>query len=270
MIVRDSDIRGLKDWANSGHCAREYKQQENAQKYFSHIISLGYGGEGSKPSNVYNTVTTESWNQKQFWYFYHTRKYPSKCNSTQFRQRFFANSTRLELFEHQPLSIGFDIPPDEWAEHFADSKFCLVIRGDQPGSRSLNRAIRAGCIPLIVSDILPVFQSLYPKTLQYDDFAVIVKEEDFLEDPIGSLDKAISLPKPKLKEKLEGLRLMQRIVSADQSDSLFVPALAREIVETMKEKGLAAGPISTPCNSSRNVIINGRQDIVVLETNSAQ
>eukprot|EP00984_Skeletonema_dohrnii_P024006 scaffold13115_cov139-Skeletonema_dohrnii-CCMP3373.AAC.4 len=80
---------------------------------------------------------------------------------------------------------------------------------------------------------------------------LIVKEEDFLEDPVGSLDKAISLSKTKLEEKLEGLRLMQRIVSADQSDSLFVPAFAREIVETMKEKGLATGPISTPlCNSS--------------------
>lgn len=159
------------------------------------------------------------------------------------------------MFEHQPFSIGFDIPPDKWLERFIDSKFCLIIRGDQPGSRSLNRAIRAGCMPLIVSDVLPVFQSLYPKTLQYNDFAVMVQEEDFLVDPIGSLDRAIMLPKPEIEEKLEGLRLMQRIESADQSDSLFVPAFAREVVETMKEKGVGTGPIvssSSLCNSRSN------------------
>ena len=41
---------------------------------------------------------------------------------------------------------------------------------------------------------------------------------------------------------------MQRIVSADQLDSLFVPAFAREIFETLKEKGLAARVNSSACN----------------------
>jgi len=250
MIVRDSDGDAVEEWPNAGACRHSIKK--NTDKYFSHIFSLGYGGEGSNPNNAYATLTSESWNKKRFWYFYRTRREPSVCNSTH-RQVFFKNSTQLETFEHQPFSIGFDLPPDKWLEQLIDSKFCLVIRGDQPGSRSLNRAIRAGCMPLIVSDVLPVFQSLYPKTLHYNDFAVMVQEEDFLEDPIGSLDKAIMLSKPKMEEKLEGLRLMQRIVSADQPDSLFVPAFAREVVETMKEKGLVTGPISsTLCNSRNN------------------
>jgi len=251
MIVRDSDGGAVKEWPNAGTCS---PSKDRSNKYFSHVFSLGYGGEGSNPSNAYSTVTSESWNKKQFWYFYHTRNEPSVCNSTH-RQVFFKDSTQLEMFEHQPFSIGFDLKPDKWLERFVDSKFCLVIRGDQPGSRSLNRAIRAGCMPLVVSDVLPNFQSLYPKSLQYNNFAVMVQEEDFLEDPIGSLDKAIMLSKPKMEEKLMGLRLMQRIVSADQSDSLFVPAFAREVVETMKEKGLATGPISSIlCNSSNNQV----------------
>ncbi|KAL7493004.1 hypothetical protein ACHAWT_002160, partial [Skeletonema menzelii] len=249
MIVRDSD--SLDEWPNSGSCKRELKRSNH--KYFSHVFSLGYGGEGSKPSNAYKIITSESWNQKKFWYFYHSRREPSLCNSIH-RQILLKNSTQLEMFEHQPFSIGFDILPDEWLERFVDSKFCLIIRGDQPGSRALDRAIRAGCMPLIVSDVLPVFHSLYPKTLQYTDFAVMVQEEDFLVDPIGSLDKAIKLSKPQMEEKLECLRLMQRIESADQPDSLFVPAFAREVVETMKEKGLETGPISSSslCNSRNN------------------
>lgn len=248
MIVRDSD--SVEEWPNSGSC--NLKLKKNNEQYFSHVFSLGYGGEGSKPSNAYKIITTESWNKKNYWYFYHSRREPSQCNSIH-RHVLFKNSTQLEMFEHQPFSIGVDIPPDKWLERFIDSKFCLIIRGDQPGSRSLNRAIRAGCMPLIVSDVLPVFQSLYPKTLQYNDFAVMVQEEDFLVDPIGSLDRAIMLSKPKIEEKLEGLRLMQRIESADQSDSLFVPAFAREVVETMKEKGVGTGPISSSlCNNSRS------------------
>eukprot|EP00560_Eucampia_antarctica_P002408 CAMPEP_0197833446 /NCGR_PEP_ID=MMETSP1437-20131217/19074_1 /TAXON_ID=49252 ORGANISM="Eucampia antarctica, Strain CCMP1452" /NCGR_SAMPLE_ID=MMETSP1437 /ASSEMBLY_ACC=CAM_ASM_001096 /LENGTH=745 /DNA_ID=CAMNT_0043437515 /DNA_START=131 /DNA_END=2368 /DNA_ORIENTATION=+ len=232
---------------------RDSNRNDEARN-FGHVVSLGYGGEGSNPSYPYNPVTTESWNKKQFWYFYHTRREPSDSNSTQYRQFFLRNSTRLESFEHQPVSIGFDIPLGEWVRKFSDSKFCLTIRGDQPGSRSLNRAIRVGCIPLIISDALPVFQSLYSKTLQYDDFALIVKEEDFLKDPIGSLDKAISLSPTELLQKLEGLRLMQRIVTADQSDSLFVPAFAREIVETMKENGFAAGATGSQCNIDHNAM----------------
>lgn len=140
--------------------------------------------------------------------------------------------------KHQPVSIGLgDLPAKAWKEQFADSKFCLVVIGDQPGSRALPRAIRAGCMPIIISDPLPVFQSFYPKTLKYDDFALIIQQDDFINDPIGSLDQKISSLSPAdLKHKIEGLRLLQRILAADQFDSLFVPAFAREVVETMKER----------------------------------
>ena len=89
---------------------------------------------------------------------------------------------------------------------------------------------------LVVLDGLPFFWPLDSETLEYDKFVLLVKEEEFLKDPIGSLDAAVSaLSFVDLKRKLGGLRLMQRIVVADRSDSLFVPAFAREIVESMKE-----------------------------------
>lgn len=94
-----------------------------------------------------------------------------------------------------------------------------------------------GCLPIVVSDSLPGFQQLYHHVLQYDDFSVTVSEDDFLMNPIQSLDDAILflLSDPvALQTKMNGLRLMQRIITCDQPDSLFVPAFAKEIVLTQQ------------------------------------
>ena len=232
-------------------------------------MSLGFGGEGSNPDRPFQPVTMESWKNKSIFFFYHSRKSGSIANSTIFRHALFPdyedsmakekatqngnglastatnnnNATtarpppRLPTrFKHQPVSIGFDIPYEQWFREFMDSKFCLVIRGDTPGSRSMTRAIRAGCMPLIVSDSLPAYQPLYSKTVNYSNFALLVKEDDFLDDPFRSLDNAVSSLSPTdLRNKVEGLRLMQRMVTCDQPDSLFVPAFSREIVQTMSE-----------------------------------
>jgi len=244
-IVRDSDMPGLLDWYHQhGNPCKNSGIDPKEKELFSHAVSLGFGGEGSRPNNPYHPIDMKSWNNKTFWFFYHSRIQASLCNSTQFRHAFFTNETKPAYFDHQPVSIGPDIPPEQWIQEFSDSKFCLVIRGDTPGSRALNRAIRAGCMPLIVSDALPIYQPIYHKTLEYDNFALLVGDDEFLKDPIGSLDKAVaSLSLTKLRSKIEGLRLMQRIVTADQPDSLFVPAFAREIVETMKDTPQHDSPV---------------------------
>lgn len=238
IVVRDSDRGALQEWRNANNC---HKEGDKAHQYFGHILSLGFGEETSNPKREYIPVTMDSWNEKKFWFFYHVREEPPFiCNSTIYRHAFSQNSTRPEMLERQPVSIGFDIPPDEWLKTFLDSKFCINFRGDNPATRSFFHAIRAGCMPIIISDILPQYQALFTKSLQYDDFAVIVKEDDFLKDPLGSLNEVVSLSSVELNRKIEGLRLMQRIMATDQKDSLFVTALAREIVETMKEKRLSA------------------------------
>jgi len=238
--------------------------------YFRNIVSLGWSFEGSNPDNAYEPVTMECWTNKAFWFFYHSRRAPciSESNSTIFRHALLPSSFILkreqqqnkanylvsdlvpndeknttvilsipERFKHQPVSIGFDIPHKQWIKEFTDAKFCLIIRGDTAGSRALFRAIRAGCMPLIVSDILPVYQQLYTKSIKYDDFAISLSEDNFLQDPIKSVEDAVSSLSPAdLRSKLEGLRLMQRVVACDQPDSLFTPTFAREIVLTMSNQ----------------------------------
>ena len=264
-VVRDSDVSNWNQWLLKHDRkfgtylppspAEEYQHSLELQQ-FSHVVALGYGGEGSNPDNAYQPITAEQWHKKTYWFFYHSREAGSANNSTIFRHALLPKGflqenyqqaamkknvsqpflSILQQFQHQPVTIGYDIPPDQWNREFSDSKFCLIIRGDQPASRSMARAVRAGCMPLVISDSLPAFQPLYSKTIQYNDFAVIVKEDNFIKDPIRSLDGAVSsLSEDDLQRKLEGLRLMQRIVACDQPDSLFVPAFAREIVQTMNK-----------------------------------
>ena len=191
------------------------------KKVFHHTVSLGYGGEGCNPRNTYKEVTLEGWTTKPFWIFYHSREAPFVSNSTIFRHALLPSSFILERereqqrdqqqkqnstttpssssvvlslperFQHQPVSIGYGLPPDQWIQEYLNSRFCLVIRGDQPGSTSLLRSIRMGCLPIVVSDSLPASQQLYPHVLQYEDFSVTVSEDDFLMNPIQSLDDAI-------------------------------------------------------------------------------
>mmetsp|Transcript_10661 Transcript_10661/g.16224 ORF Transcript_10661/g.16224 Transcript_10661/m.16224 type:complete len:496 (-) Transcript_10661:237-1724(-) len=239
MVVRDSDRDRVDKWKhenNLTYCI----ENDKAGKIFTKVVALGFGGDGSNSHYAYQAATLENWNKKKFWFFYHTRESASSCSSTAIRHAFFSNSTKPTLLEHQPVSIGMGLPYEEWKQTYENSKFCLVLRGDNPGSRALLRSVRNGCIPLIVSDPLPFYQPLYERTLQYDDFALIIREDDFLMDPIGSLDTAVSSLSPaNIMHKLEGLRLLQRIIAVDQPGSLFVQAFSREIVEAMKENGVA-------------------------------
>jgi Exostosin family len=74
-------------------------------------------------------------------------------NSTQFST---CTDTKKDMVQNllEPSSVGFDVTAEKWLQQFQDSKFCLVIRGDMPGSRSMCCAIKSGCIPIIVSVML--------------------------------------------------------------------------------------------------------------------
>ncbi|OEU07730.1 hypothetical protein FRACYDRAFT_250754 [Fragilariopsis cylindrus CCMP1102] len=69
-------------------------------------------------------------------------------------------------------------------------------------------------MPVIVSDQLPYYQTIYINTFpDWNDFALVVPEDIFLADPVGSLDAAVDdlmQSKLVLERKIEGLRLLQR------------------------------------------------------------
>lgn len=180
------------------------------------------------------------WN-KTLHFFYQTTTHTSLNNSTQFRHGIVHQShqTVVEREGHptnqtllvlpQPSSIGWGLRPEEWLHDFASARFCLVIRGDNPASRSLWRAIRHGCIPVVVSDMLPYYSPVFRSLLDMDDYAVMVDEFAYLANPTKALTEAIyNLTLHDIQSKLNGVNLMQRLIIPNHPKSLFVQAFGRE------------------------------------------
>jgi hypothetical protein len=108
------------------------------------------------------------------------------------------------------------------------SKFCLVIRGDTPHSHSLFAAVKAGCIPVIISDWYLFYAPPFPATLNMWDFSIFLSEQEFMQHPQAVLASLQDLPDNVIQAKLEALEWAQRIMLLDHPESLFVPAFVQE------------------------------------------
>lgn len=172
----------------------------------------------------------EKFLHSKYFILYRTRTIPFVNNSTIYRRLPIDSMDQNEF----PLSIiGFDAPSREvWVDEFTDSKFCLVLRGDSPNSHALLRSVRAGCLPIIISDTYPIYNPALLSSLDMDDFAFFIPEQSFLRDPKGELLKFASLSNQAIYEKIQGVRLAQRILLPDHPQSLMVPALIKEVLAT--------------------------------------
>lgn len=183
---------------------------------------------------------------KSLHFFYQTFTGNSVNNSTQFRhavvheqeqelqQQQQENQTAEEAAANalsllQPSSIGWGLPPAEWWHQFGMARFCLVIRGDNPASRSLWRAIRHGCIPAVVSDTMPYYAPAFRSLIQMSDYAVMVNEFDYLRHPAQTLnDVILNLTQNDIQAKINGVNVMQRLIMPQHPNSLFAQAFGRE------------------------------------------
>jgi hypothetical protein len=163
--------------------------------------------------------------------FYYSVNGASVFNSTQYRHALLKEAVWNAL---PRSSIGFDISPPQWIEHFQSSRFCLVIRGDNPASRSQLRAVKVGCIPVIVSNLLEYYAPTFKSSIAMSDYTIMIDEDEFLADPVSALLKLNNLSEEVICEKLEYLALAQRLFLSDHPESLFVPALLHEVTESIK------------------------------------
>jgi len=160
---------------------------------------------------------------------------PSKfvSNSTQYRRALINNtntdSSLLHTLYHNS-SIGFGLDSDQWTRSFSSSRFCMVIRGDDPTSRTFLRAVKFGCIPVIVSNLVPVFAPVFKSSIDIRDFTIIIDETKFLENPVEVIVTRLNrMDWEEVKAKMKWLELAQRLVVPDHPESLFVPALMYEM-----------------------------------------
>lgn len=160
------------------------------------------------------------WASRQVLIFYHTRTSGSGNGATPLRHFFH---------DMKPLpncSIGYDIPREQWVKGWSQSKFCLVIRGDDPASHAFSNAIASGCIPVVVSDM---HQTFTPFGLDIHSFAIVFPERYFLADK-ASLDKRLlSFSEQVIRSKLDNLRLVQPKMLYRDPDSEVVDLVLEEM-----------------------------------------
>jgi hypothetical protein len=189
-----------------------------------YTFSVGLGAHAKHLPHV----TLPSWDKFQKstnFIFYHTRPTKSNCNSTEYRLAPVHNVSWSEL-PHS--SIGFKIPQPRWIQEIVDSQFCLVIRGDTPHSHSLFAAVKAGCIPVIISDWYLFYSPPFPATLNMWEFCVFLPEEDYIRNPQQSLASLQNISKEVIQDKLKALAWAQQVMILDHPQSAFVPAFLQE------------------------------------------
>jgi hypothetical protein len=166
--------------------------------------------------------TFDKFMNSQYFIFYRIR--PTKYwtpNSTEFRR---APLQQAVLDALPDSSIGYDLEKDEWLRHFSSSKFCLVVRGDDPKSHALLRAVKVGCIPVVISDAYPDYAPTLKSSINMHDYSIFIQESDFKKDPAKALQKLGELSEKDIKDKLLSLAWAQHVILPDHPESLFVPA----------------------------------------------
>lgn len=170
--------------------------------------------------------------------FYRTRVNASFYNSTQYRYApLLLLDTKQQQSQYrlpQPSCVGFDMNATEWLREFTNSKYCLAIRGDTPHTHALIRAVKVGCIPVLVSDYYPLYAPTFVSTVDMTRFSVFIKEEDFMRDPEGSLFALTTISPQDTKARLRELRFAQRVLLYDHPKSLFVQAFMKEALLATK------------------------------------
>jgi len=165
--------------------------------------------------------------------FYHTR--PTEFwtpHSTEFRRAAVDEKVIQRL---PPSSMGYDIPKPDYEREILRTKFCLVVRGDDPGSHALYRSVKAGCLPVIVSDALPNYCPAMPASLRLEDYSIFIEESKYFKDPAKELSKLKDLPDSLIQDKMNAMKWVQRVILPDHPRSLFVPAFLREAAESIRQ-----------------------------------
>ena len=204
----------------------------------------------------------EKFRQASLFLFYHCREREFVSNSTGIRKLLIqhynqynnSNSTMADPIPPKlpPSSIGHDIPYEQWAREYADSQFCLVVRGDNPQSKALLRAVQVGCIPIVVSDAYPYYAPPLEAVMSMDDYAFFISEAAYWKDPIGELLKFRALEPSVIQDKLQGLAFAQRALlpfdhPLNRSNHLFVPAFWHAVKDAKRhESSLTEYPSDFP------------------------
>lgn len=184
-------------------------------------VAFGYGNDYLELT----MATKAKFDNSSNFIFYHSKTGGSVWNSTIYRH---APITNITDDKFPKSSIGFGLEKEQWVLELRNSKFCLVVRGDNPSSHALWRSIRMGCIPVIAADNLPIWGPIFKSTINMSDYGVIISEKALVNNPEKTLLKLNDMSEAEIEVKMKHLAFAQRVIFTDHPDSLFVPAFLKE------------------------------------------
>ena len=219
-IVMNYDTITCKNLHEDNHDYGDWNDYfANVKPIAKHTFSIGLVAGSFLPVVP---ASYERFQTMDYTLFYHTRIEPFDNGSTQYRW------APINITLPYKATIGYALPPEQWIQRFTSSKFCLIVRGDTPNSHALLRAVKVGCIPVVVCDDYPVFSPTFKTSLDMRDFSIFLDEKAFLENPQQQLASLKEISEVVIRKKLVALQYAQQITCPDHPDSLFIPALLRE------------------------------------------
>ena len=105
-----------------------------------------------------------------------------------------------------------------------NSKFCLVIRSDDPQTSRFYDAISAGCIPVLISEGWSLTVAPFVSSVDYESFTITIPESMFWYDPIASARFIYSLSEGRLKRMLDALSHYRKMLLWSMSPADVVSA----------------------------------------------
>jgi hypothetical protein len=244
ILARDRDIWKLRQMHLDD---TDYHEWNELLSHQNPIPPYGFSiGFRSNPGDLeIITPTYEKFIESELIYFYHIRESEFYCNSTIFRRAPIENlplNGTAEYNTYIQSSVGYDINKTEWAYNYQHSKLCLVVRGDDPLSSALLRSIRVGCLPVVASNLYPLYGPAFKSILNMSDYVIMIDEQEFVNNPWSVLHRVYTeLTEMELRQKLQALEFAQSVVFPDHPESLFVPAYLKAAWESIPESQRGVG-----------------------------
>ena len=228
-IARDHDVFGATDlYPDDGYGFKTLFEKQRPVTNSGFSIGMP---SGPRIPNV-----EASWSKflgSSIQFFHQTNKNDFLHGSTNI-QRLPVSDRVQEAFDTNKSSLGFGIMGrSQWLSAYADSQFCLVVRGDQPHARSLMRAVKMGCIPVVISDYYEQYAPTFPSMFNMSLFTIKIPEATFMADPVESLKNVLGTSEELLQDKIHMLRIVQKAFAHDHQQSLFVQSFLKEATVAM-------------------------------------
>lgn len=227
-LANNFDPMACQDMLRDGTAGDYADRYEDSEPMTKSNMVLGIGITGNIP---FQLATFKEWNAKRNFIFYRTRPTKSSFGATPYRR---APMERVNWTDFPESCIGYDLPPAEWLGNITNSKYCLIMRGDTPHTHALLRAVRVGCIPVLISDQYQRYAGPFKSLIKIANFSVSIPEADFIKNPQETLSAIQNLNDTVIKSTLEGMAFAQKLLFPDHPDSVFVEAFMKDAENSMK------------------------------------